>query len=277
MIGGLALAFGAIVFQFAIFTVVLPSIRSEFDLAPDTASWLLLVHSIPLVALMPLYGRLGDKYGARRLICVGLGLFASGTILCIVAQTMGLLFAGRIAQAAGASGINPLSLSILTRVFPPEQRGRAIGLWTASGPFVTVVGRLVGGFIVESFGWRSAFAPALIVAILATPVLILAVPNTRATDRDAPHGRIDTAGLVTTSMLVTSLVLFVSSRAVTGRTAFTDVRLMILLVACGITWLFVELRSKDPFVPISLFRNRDFSAASWLAFVRMIMLGSLFF
>ena len=274
---GLVVPFISIIFQLTTFVVALPAIRSEFSLAADTTSWLVLVYTIPFILFMPFYGRLGDRFGAKTLMTIGLTLFGAGTLVTLFAPSMGLIIVGRIVQAAGAASVNPLSLSILTRVFPSSTRGRAIGTWNSAGPLVGMIGPVVGGILIDSFGWRSVFVPVVALAVIAIPVLIWIVPSIPVVDESPRGRRLDWTGMVLTAGLLTGFVLFLSSRPVTGYAAFTDWRLLAATAIVGTVWYFWERRVPEPFVAISLFRNRQFALASGCVGTRMFLLRTVSF
>ena len=116
--------FFSLVLNMSMFTVAVPAIRDDFGLLADTTSWVVMAYTIPYVLFMPFHGRLGDLLGARKLIVIGMTVFAAGTVVCMLASGLGLLFAGRLIQAAGGASVNPLSLSIISRHFDPASRDR---------------------------------------------------------------------------------------------------------------------------------------------------------
>lgn len=277
VIAGLVVPFFSLVFHLSTFVVAVPTIREEFSLAADTTSWLLLVFTLPYILFMPFFGRLADRFGARTLMTLGVSTLAAGSFVCVIAPSMQWVFVGRFIQAAGAASINPLSLSIITRYFPAESRARAMGTWNAAGPFTGTIGPIIGGVLIESFGWRSIFVPVAVIAIIAVPVLRLLVPEVNRRDSSTGAGRFDWLGMVLTAAALCGFVFYVSSRPVTGRAAFTDWRLLALFVVSGVGWWFWELSRHEPFVAIWLFARRRFSIASISVSIRMFYLGTVNF
>lgn len=274
---GLMIPFFSLVLNMSMFTVAVPAIRDDFGLLADTASWVVMAYTIPYVLFMPFHGRLGDLLGARNLIVVGMIVFAAGTAVCMLAPGLGLLFAGRLIQAAGGASVNPLSLAIISRHFDSESRGRAMGTWNAAGPLTGIIGPVIAGVIIDALSWRSIFVPMLAAAGLAITGLFLLVPKDPKTDEERSLKGFDWIGMILTATTLTSFVLFLSSRPVTGRAPFTDWRLFLVFATSATAWIVHERRRSVPFVAIELFAKRQFSFAAASVSVRMILLGALNF
>lgn len=116
-----------IVINLSIVSVALPAIRETFNAPADVMAWVVTIYSLPYVALMPLYGRLGDDIGIRRMILVGAAVFFVGTAVNALSHSLPLLLLGRFIQGLGASGIVPLAIAMISRTFPAETRGHALG------------------------------------------------------------------------------------------------------------------------------------------------------
>ena len=157
LIGGLTLVFFGLILVVGAFNIAVPQIRTEYALSADATSWFTIVFSLPFILLMPFYGRLGDLLGKRQLLMSGGIVFSVGSLVCLFSQNAAMLIAGRIIQGIGAASVNPLCLSIIVQQIEPEKRGKAIGTWQSSGPIAAVLGPLLGGFLIEAFGWRSIF------------------------------------------------------------------------------------------------------------------------
>lgn len=275
---GLMIPFFSLVLNLAMFSVAVPAIRDDFGLLADTTSWVILAYIIPYVLFMPFHGRMGDLLGPRNLIVVGILVYAAGTAVCMLAPGLGMLFAGRIIQGAGGAGVNPLSLSIISREFDLQSRGRAMATWNAAGPFTGTVAPIIAGVLIDAFSWRSIFAPMVVAAVLAAAALLLLVPADPPVRRKRGMVRaFDWTGMLLTATTLTGFVLFLSSRPITGRAPFTDWRLGTAFAVSVLLWVIWERRQSVPFVAITLFRQRQFSVASWCVSVRMLLLGALTF
>ena len=109
------------------FEVALPTIRNTFGIRADVTAWVVIAYSLPYMLFMPLYGRLGDELGKRRLFLLGITVFLTGSLLISLAPGLRLLFLGRVIQGFGTAGITPLSLALITERFPVSIRGKALG------------------------------------------------------------------------------------------------------------------------------------------------------
>ena len=262
------------VIMLAMFAVAVPFIRNDLGLAPDVASWLLVAYSLPHMMLMPLYGRLADGIGKRRLLLTGATLFAAGTAVLVVAGSFPVLLLGRAIQGAGASAVNPIAIAVIMEFVRPEKRGNALGTWNASGPIAGVVGPLIAGGLIDAFGWRSILLPALAVGLASIVLVWALLPESRRTGslRGAVRS-FDWVGVALFNGAIAMLVFFTSSRPITGADPLTDLRLLAGALVLGTVFVWWSLRRDDPFIDLSIFRRRNFSVASVTVSLRMVMRG----
>ncbi len=141
----------------SVVNVALPALGSDLHAGPSALPWVITAYLLPLGALILLGGGLGDHYGRRRLFLIGLAIFLLASILCAAAPSLAYLLAGRWLQGLGAALLMPNSLAILGSEFRGEARGRAIGTWAAVGALAGAVGPVLGGWLVDSVGWRVIF------------------------------------------------------------------------------------------------------------------------
>ncbi len=270
----------AVITMLAMFAVAIPSLRTEFSLTEDVASWLQVAYAMPFMMSMPLYGRLADGLGARRLLLLGLIMFIVGTILLMFLDTLPMIFLARAIQGFGAGGVNPLSMAIIMHNAPDEQRGNMLGTWNSIGPVAGMVGPLVGGILIDLYGWRSIFALALAVAV---PAMILAWKGIPFDERNREtSGRellrnFDWPGVMLFNGTVVLLVFYLSSRPVTGLDPLTDWRLAIGALVFGILFVQLQRKRRNPFIHLSIFRNRNFSFASISVSIRMALMSGVTF
>ena len=128
-----------------IFAVVLPNIRQEFNVPADTAAWIVLSYSVPLVIMMPLYGRLGDAIEKRWLLMAGVTLFLVGTTTILVAPSLLWILAGRMFQGMGAASIQPLCIAFISQIFRSEERGKMLGTWHSISALAVGIAPYLGG------------------------------------------------------------------------------------------------------------------------------------
>ena len=261
----------------AMFNVAVPTIRDEFVIQADMAAWIVTIYSLPFMMFMPLHGRLADAYGKRRVLLAGTLIFMLGTIIAGMANNLGWLMAGRAIQGAGSAGFTPLALAIIAQVFPVEERGKLMGTWNICYPITGLIGPIVGGLLIDSVGWRVIFWPTLIIGIIAYWVTRRQVPALPGFASKDFLRRFDWFGVFLLSAGATLLLFYVSSRPVTGIPALRDWRLLSgTLLAFGLL-IWWEKRRTDPFIPIDIFAERQFSLASFLAGVRMFIMNALRF
>jgi len=267
-----------IVLNVAMFGVALPVVRDEFAISADMTAWLVTAYTLPFVVMMPLYGRLGDGLGKRRLFIVGSTIFLMGTTITLLADTLGGLMLGRVVQGVGAGCVNPLSIAIISERFPLQERGLALGTWNAVGPFGAVVGPLLGGFLVDHLGWRTVFGPVLLVGLGAVwAIKTLVPPGGRAFIQPGFIKMFDWWGVLLLAAGVTALLFYTSSRPITGVEALRDWRLLALTLLFLGGFIFWEKRRHNPFVNLNIRRTPGFSRASLGASIRMFTMSSMFF
>ncbi|MFW5688631.1 MAG: MFS transporter [Spirochaetota bacterium] len=278
LVAVLIVPFVMIIIMLSMFTVAVPFIRNEQGLAADTASWLLIAYTLPHMMFMPLYGRLGDGIGKRRLLLLGVGLFVVGTALLAVVHDFPAILIARAIQGTGASSVNPIALAMIVERSAPAQRGKAVGAWNSSGPIAGFLGPLMGGPLIDAFGWRSILVPALAVAVTAFVVIWLRLPRSERTVSARTLFRsFDWTGVMLFNAAVALLVLFTSSRPITGAAPLTDLRLLVPgLLLLGV-FVRRSLRRDDPFIDLSIFRGRNFTIASLVVSLRMVLRGGVAF
>lgn len=255
------------------FSVALPVIRDEFLISPDVAAWIATAFSLPFMILMPIYGRLSDDLGKRRLLIGGTTIFMAGTLLAFLSQNLPMLLLARIVQGFGIAGLLPLSLALITELFPAEQRGWAMGIFSTVGPLTGVVGPLLAGFIVAQLGWRSSFLPPALFALISIGVIYAVIPASGRPFRFDLLKRFDWGGVLLLSLTLTSLFFYISSRPITGVPSLQDWRLLLLtlLFLAGFVWR--ERRSDNPFLNLRIFKNRSLMVASVCSCLRMMGLS----
>lgn len=257
--------------------VALPVIRDEFQISADMTSWVAVVFGLPFMILMPVYGRLSDGIDKRGLMLAGVGIFGVGTALTVLASNLVWLMVGRAIQGFGIAGISPLGLAVISEVFRSEGRGRALGNWSSVGPTVSFFGPLAAGFLVAAWGWAGAFWPPLIVSVMAFIAVFWGIPKRKEKKPPRFWRTFDWVGVMLVALILTVLILFVSSRLITGVASLHDWRLFVLLVVLTASFVWWEKRITHPFVQLQVFRNRVFCQATFCASIRMIVMGGLTF
>lgn len=270
-----SLLFPAIIMPLAgwMFTVSLPAIRDDFGISAEVAAWIATAFSLPFMILMPVYGRISDGLGKRRLLLFGITLFGLGNLLAILSGDLRGLIFGRILQGIGASGIFPLSLALLTERFPPDQRGKAMGLYSTMGPVAGVIGPVLAGIIVSSYGWRLSFVPAVLFSLLALVVVYIMIPSSIRHIRFDFLRAFDWIGVALLATLLTLLLFYFSSQPITGVAAFRDWRLLAATLVVLVIFIQYEKRQTTPFIRLTIFKQRVLIIASIGAMLRMMALS----
>jgi EmrB/QacA subfamily drug resistance transporter len=261
----------------SMFSVTIPAIRAEFNIAADTAAWVATIYNLPFMMFMPLYGRLGDVLGKRRLLMMGMTIFMVGTILAALANNLTWLMVGRAIQGLGTAGFVPLSLAIIAQRFSPRERGKIMGTWNMAFPFTGIIGPFVGGFLVDYLSWRAIFWPVIFLGPLAFLTMRQRIPPLSAAIQPDFLRRFDWGGVVLLSLTSTALLFYASSRPITGVDPLRDWRLLIAMVVLATLFIFWELRQSKPFVPLNIFGFNTFTLASLCAGIRMFTMAGVRF
>ena len=257
-----------------IVNVALPSFVRELGATTSQLQWISDAYTLAFASLLLTAGSLGDRYGRRGSLVLGLIVFGLGSLASGFAGSSNALIITRAVQGIGAAFIMPATLSILTNVFDDSERGKAIGIWAGVSGLGVAIGPVTGGWLLDHYWWGSIFMvniPIVVVAVIAT---VLIVP----TSSDPAGAHIDFVGTVLSiTTLVTLLFAIIEGPAHgwTSPTIVTAFVVGVVLLAAFIAW---ELHVEDPMLDVSFFANPRFSAASIaVTLVFFAMFGSLFF
>ena len=278
MVIGLMVPMGMMILNLVMFNVALPTMRDTFALPADLTAWLVTAYMLPFVTLMPLYGRLGDGLGKRRLLLIGVSIFSVGTVITLLSTDLRFLIVGRVIQGMGAAGVNPLCIAIISERFPAGERGKALGTWNSVGPIAAVIAPLLGGFLIDNLGWRMIFAPVLLAAVAALlAVKVLVPPAERSFVQPGFLRKLDWGGLLLMGAAIMMLLFYLSSRPITGVEPLQDWRLLAFTILLFTGFIYWERRRANPFVALDIFKYRGFSRASIGAGIRMFTMSSIGF
>jgi EmrB/QacA subfamily drug resistance transporter len=254
-------------------TTALPTIRHELGVSLGSLEWTVNAYTLSFAVLLMSAAALGDRYGRRRMLMFGVGLFGAASVVCAVAPSAGVLVAARAAQGAGAAFVMPLALALLTGAFAPRDRPRALGVFAAAAGAAVALGPPLGGAVVQGISW-----PWIFWLNLPLTAAIMLIARARVDEQHGPRAPLDTRGIVLATagsfLLVWGLV-----RANTA--GWGSVEVVTALVG-GLMFaaLFVRVESRlpVPMLPMSLFRSRPFAAGSAaIFFLWGSGLGGLFF
>ena len=252
--------------------IALPTIGRELDADFSGLQWTVNGYTLTLAAFILLGGSLGDLLGRRRVFLVGVVWFAVASVLCGLAQDVGMLVAARLLQGIGGALMTPASLALISASFVAADRGKAIGAWSGLGGIAAAIGPFVGGLLVE-VSWRLVF---LINVPLCVAVFVIAtrhVPESRDTEMDQ---RIDVLGAVLGALGLAGVTYALVAAGEEG-VSTADVLIGVAGLAGLAGFLLVEARSRHPMMPLDLFASRQFSAANLVTFAVYAALGGVFF
>ncbi|WP_420751901.1 MFS transporter [Rhodococcus sp. O3] len=253
----LCLGFFMIMVDGTIVAVANPVIMRELDADINSVVWVtsayLLAYAVPLLVT----GRLGDRFGPKRVYLVGLVLFTAASLWCGLSGTIEVLILARVFQGLGAALMSPQTMAVITRIFPPERRGAAMGMWGAVAGVASLVGPLAGGGLVDGLGWEWIFFVNVPVGILAFVMAVRLVPDleTHSHTFDLPGVALSGAGMFLLVFGIQEGNSYDWSAKVWGMIAAGVVLLVVFVLYQG------RMRG-EPLVPLDLFRDRNFSLAN---------------
>lgn len=230
--------------------VALPRIGEDLNADMAVLQWTINAYMLTLAGLILLGGALGDRFGRRKIFVFGVVWFAAGSLLCGLAPNDLVLVGARALQGVGAALLTPGSLSLIQASFHPDDRARAVGLWSGFGGVGAAVGPFLGGWLVDGPGWRWVFLINVPLAALCVPVALKHVPESR--DPQA-HGRFDVLGAVLGAAALALVTYALIAPSVWAGLAG---------VLVGVAFVLVERRRPAPMLPLSIFANRQFTAVN---------------
>lgn len=256
MLAVLVVSLLVVVLDNSILNVALPTISRELSATNSQLIWAVDAYSLVFASLLFTWGVLGDRYGRRRVLVIGLVMFGVASALCAYAWSPETLIAFRALMGIGGAAVLPVTLAIITNVFPPDERPRAIGIWAGAVGAAIAIGPITGGFLLEHFWWGSVFLINVPIVIVGVTGIIALVPESKG----GLLARIDPVGV---ALSVVGLMLLVYGIVHGGETkTWSDPAVWGSLVAgLAVLALFVaiEWRSDHPSLDIHLFDNREFS------------------
>lgn len=262
-IGALLLGMLLAALDQTIVSTALPTIVSELG-GLDHLSWVVTAYLLAATAATPLWGKLGDQYGRKKLFQTAIVIFLIGSALCGVAQNMPQLIGFRALQGLGGGGLMVLSMAIVGDLVTPRERGKYQGLFGAVFGVTSVLGPLLGGFFTEHLSWRWVFYINLPIGVIALVVIaaVLHIPVRRE------KHTIDYLGTFLIASVATALVLVASLGGTTWAWSSPQIiGLAVLAVVLLVAFIAVERRAVEPVLPLKLFRMRTFALVAVISFV----------
>ncbi|KAA0023666.1 MFS transporter [Antrihabitans cavernicola] len=253
--------------------VALPSIGADFRSGTSALQWVVSGYSVAFAALLLAAGSAGDIYGHRRVVLTGFAVFGLASVGCALAPGLAFLVAARIAQGVGAAILLPGTIALITKAYPGSaEQSRALGIWAGTAALALPSGPVLGGALVDAFGWRSVFwinVPILVCAASAT--VVVAPESVREVDR-----RMDIAGSICAAVFLGGVVFFAIEAGATGSTMVL-IAVGVLAVAALVAFVVVERGSAAPMLPLELIRSRAFVGANAVSLLmNFVGIGMIF-
>lgn len=260
-----------------IVNVGLPKIMSSFGVGLDTIQWVVTAYMLSMAAMLPTAGWLADKFGYKMTYFWGLFLFTAGSLLCGLSSDETSLIIARIIQGFGAGAVQPLGMAIITREFPPQQRGLALGFWSIAAAASVSFGPLLGGYLVDNFSWQLIFD-------VNVPVGILALFFTIIIQREFIHPsarKFDFIGFVSVIIFLPVLLYALTEgNAASNSEGWSAPYILACFAVSGISFVvFItrELTCKHPLIELRLLWDRNFGMANFFMMIFGLgMFGSTF-
>lgn len=242
-----------------IVNIALPTLSVELGATNRQLQWIVDAYLLVFTGLLLAAGGLGDRFGRRRLLTIGLAIFGATSAYSAFAGSANELIVGRAVMGIGAAAIFPATLAIITSMFTvPKERAAAIGIWSAVSGMGVAAGPVTGGWLLENFWWGSVFLVNIPIVLVAIPATMLLVPESK--DESVPA--LDWIGAAVSIAALGMLVFTIIEAPVFGW--LSPLTLGGFVVAAGLLAVFVwwELNTEHPLLPVRIFENLRFSAAS---------------
>ena len=274
VLGVLCFSLLLIVVDNTIVNVALPTLQRELDASTSQLQWIVDSYILVFAGLLLTGGTLGDKFGRKGALFIGLGIMGGASALSAMADSAGQLIATRAVMGVGAALVMPATLSILTNVFEdPVERGRAIAIWAGTAGMAVAIGPVTGGWLLEHFWWGSVFFVNLPVVAIAMVAGVRLIP----TSRDPHDPRLDIVGALLSIVGLVTLVWAIIEAPSRGWLSATTLGAFAGAAAVLAVFLWWERRVAEPMLDVGLFRNARFSAASAsITLTFFAMFGSFF-
>jgi DHA2 family multidrug resistance protein-like MFS transporter len=273
LLGIMCLSLVLVVMSVSGLNVALPTMQRELGASASELQWIVDSYAVLFAGLLLTAGAIGDRFGRRGALIAGLGVFSVGAVIGGVATDASMVIAGRVVMGVGAAFIMPATLSIITAIFPPEERGRAIAVWAGFAGAGASIGPIVSGALLEGFWWGST----LLVNVPIVAGIIVAVWAFAPDSRDDTKTPLDPVGAVLSIVGLSSLIFGIIEGPEDG---WTSGSVLAAFLVAGVTLaLFIlwERRSEHPMLPLTLFRDRRFSTGSGVITIAFFVMFGFFF
>ena len=251
----------------------IPTMQEALGASASQVAWILDAYAIVFAGSLLTAGALGDRFGRKRALLAGLVVFGSGSLFAGVASSSSQVIAGRAVMGIGAALVMPATLSIITTIFPPEERNRAIGVWAGFAGAGGAIGPIVSGALLERYWWGSA----VLVNLPLVAATFIAIWSFAPESRDESETPLDPVGAVLSLVGLGALVFTIIQGGENGWTTTPVIAAAIVAVVALTGFLRWERQTKHPMLPLGLFRDRRFSVGSAVVTVAFFVMFGFFF
>ena len=238
--------------------VAQPQVAVEFDASLGTVLWIINVYTLTLAALLLPLGAVGDRYGRKPTLLVGLVLFGAANAGAGLAPSTEVILAARLLSGVGAAMIMPITLAVITSTFPDEERAKGIGIWTAVAGGGGILGMFLSAVLVDLGSWRLLFVLPVVLVVVAFAMALRSVPDSR----EVPEHGFDAVGSLASVVAVVGIVLALSEGPERGWTAPGTLLSLLAGVVGAAVFVVWELRRRGPLLDVRLFRERGLASGS---------------
>ncbi|HWC12165.1 MAG TPA: MFS transporter [Acidimicrobiales bacterium] len=273
LLGIMCLSLVMVVMSVSGLNVALPSIQRDLGASASALQWIVDSYALVFAALLLPAGALGDRFGRKRALLVGLVVFASGSVVGGLATGATQVVVGRVITGVGAAFVMPATLSLLTTIFPPEERRKAIATWAGFAGAGGALGPIVSGALLEGFWWGSA----LLVNVPIVAAVLVAVWVFSPTSRDPDATPLDPGGALLSLLGLGALIFAIIEGPEKGWTSGVIVTAFLLAAVLLAAFLVWERRSRHPMLPLDLFGDRRLSVGAGVITVAFLVMFGLFF
>ena len=273
ILGVLCLSLVLVVMSVSGLNVAIPSLQRDLAASATELQWIVDSYAIVFAGLLLTAGALGDRFGRKGALVVGLVLFGLASVPGALADTPTLVIASRAAMGIGAALIMPATLSLITAVFPPEERGRAIAIWAGFAGAGGALGPLVVGALLEQFWWGSAF----IVNVVVVALVVVAVATIAPRSRDDAATALDPVGATLSLVGLGALLFGIIEGPSRGWSSGLVVGAFAVAAVVLVAFIGWERRSSHPMLPLGFFGDRRFSTGSAVITVAFFAMFGFFF
>jgi DHA2 family multidrug resistance protein len=258
-----------------IVNLALPKIINDFGITVSSAGWIATAYILANAVFVPIWGKLGDTIGRKKVYMLGFSIFILGSVLAGFAWNLNSMIAFRIIQAIAGSADYPTAMAIIAVTFTEgEERAKALGLWSASFAAASVFGPLIGGPLIDNFGWRSVFLVNLPVGVVG---MIMAMAYINESVSEKQDAKFDWWGAITLGISLSTLVLVLDKGLDWGWLSFNSFISYAITIIFGYIFIRIETKNPEPIVDLKFFKNKIFVNALVNNFiVFMGMMGSIF-